>query len=251
MSSEKDVAIVIRQIDFSETSSVVTLFTRGRGKICALAKGARRPKSPFESALDLLAACRIVFIHKSSQALDLLTEAKLERRFRAASRDLSRLYAGYYIAELLNELTSLGDPHSELFDEANRTLISLDRDGELQRDVLRFELVALRVLGHLPTLDTCAECGSQVKLAQRVAFGQSVGGVLCTTCKAGRRQVISLSVEVVQLLRQFADVKSESWRRTNIDRRYKGELRSVLNHYMSHLVGHRLRMHDYVGILAE
>jgi len=89
MSSEKATAIVLRSVDFSESSSVVTLFTREFGKIHALAKGARRPKGPFEGALDLLALCRIVFLRKSSGALDLLTEAKLERRLRAATFPVS------------------------------------------------------------------------------------------------------------------------------------------------------------------
>ncbi|MFP6673065.1 MAG: recombination protein O N-terminal domain-containing protein, partial [Pirellulaceae bacterium] len=50
MSSEKSRAIVLRLVDFSESSCVVTLFTDQLGKIAALAKGARRPKGPFESA---------------------------------------------------------------------------------------------------------------------------------------------------------------------------------------------------------
>ena len=40
MSSEKTTAIVIRLVDFSESSCVVTLFTRDFGKISGLAKGA-------------------------------------------------------------------------------------------------------------------------------------------------------------------------------------------------------------------
>ena len=113
MSTEKSRAFVLRLVDFSDSSCVVTLFTEDFGKIAALAKGARRPKGPFESALDLLAICRVVFLHKSSSSLDLLTEAKLETRFRASTRGLSRLYAGYYVAELLNELTDIADPHPE------------------------------------------------------------------------------------------------------------------------------------------
>src|SRR5437762_14118142 len=113
MSTEKAEALVLRVIEFSETSSVVTLFTREFGKVHGLAKGARRPKGPFQSALDLLARVRLVFLRKSSEALDLLTEAKLERRFRSPGRDLSCLYGAYYVAELLNELTHDGDPHAE------------------------------------------------------------------------------------------------------------------------------------------
>ena len=118
MSSEKASAIVLRVIEFSETSSIVKLFTREFGKVRGLAKGARRPKGPFESALDLLALCRIVFLRKSSDSLDLLTEAKLERWFRPPRGGLSNLYAAYFVAELLNELTDDGDPHPELFDRA-------------------------------------------------------------------------------------------------------------------------------------
>src|SRR5207253_10760688 len=101
MSSEKATALVLRVVEFSETSSVVTLFTREFGKISGLAKGARRPKGPFESALDLLALCRIVFLRKSPGTLDLLTEAKLLKRFRPRAGELFNLYAGYYVAELL------------------------------------------------------------------------------------------------------------------------------------------------------
>ena len=117
----------MRLVDFSETSSVVTLFTREFGKVQALAKGGRRPKGPFESALDLLALCRIVFLRKSSDALDLLTEAKLERRFRPPAGSLPALYAGYYMAELLGKLTDNYDPHPELFDRPTRRCLRLRR----------------------------------------------------------------------------------------------------------------------------
>ena len=154
MPTEKATAIVLRTVEFSETSLVVTLFTREFGKLGALAKGARRPKNPFESALDLLAICRIVFLHKASDALDLVTEAKLLRRFRLVGRDLFGLYAGYYVAELLGELTDEDDPHPELFDLADETLEALAAGDAVPRRIVRFELGGLRLLGHLPALQT-------------------------------------------------------------------------------------------------
>src|SRR5690606_10337799 len=143
-SSEKATAIVLKVVDFSETSAVVTLFSREFGKLRGLAKGARRPKGPFESALDLLGVCRIVFLRKSSDALDLLTEAKLERRFRPHAGALANLYAGYYVAELLNELNDDHDPHPLLFDAALDTLSELATSSAVAGALVRFELVALR-----------------------------------------------------------------------------------------------------------
>ncbi|HIF42521.1 MAG TPA: DNA repair protein RecO, partial [Planctomycetes bacterium] len=186
MPLEKTSAIVVRLVDFSETSQVVTLFTREFGKIGALAKGAHRQKGPFDSALDLLTVCRIVFLHKSSDALDILTEAKMVSRFRSAATSLPHLYAAYYIAELLDALTEEGDPHEELFEAALSAITALDELADVGATVVRFELAALRILGHLPSVDFCTGCGVEVAGNGRVAFGQLSGGVLCGQCREGQ-----------------------------------------------------------------
>ncbi|HEX4145740.1 MAG TPA: DNA repair protein RecO [Pirellulales bacterium] len=247
MSSEKASALVLRLVDFSETSSVVTLFTREFGKVQALAKGGRRPKGPFESALDLLALCRIVFLRKSSDALDLLTEAKLERRFRPPAGSLSALYAGYYVAELLSKLTDNHDPHPELFDQADEALSALRAGADPGPRVLRFELMALRLLGHLPSLDACADCGAAVPAtAGRVPFGLAAGGVLCGTCRTGKKQIVSLSGAALEAMRTLADPRPAAWQALPVPRPVQGELRGLLNRYLTYMLGHGLEMHRYL-----
>jgi DNA repair protein RecO (recombination protein O) len=246
MPSEKATAIVLRTVDFSETSLVVTLFTREFGKIGALAKGARRLKNPFESALDVLTLCRIVFLHKSSDALDLVTEAKLLRRFRPAGRNLGSLYAGYYVAELLGELTDENDPCPELFDLADETLEALAAGEVVQRRLLRFELGALQFAGHTPSLDSCAECGTPVQPTGRIAFGAIHGGVLCKECREGKNQIVSVNAGVLRTMAQLADMEGQAWRRIEIDPRTLGELRGVLNHYLVNLLGRKPRMYAYL-----
>jgi DNA repair protein RecO (recombination protein O) len=261
MASEKTRAIVLKVVEFSETSCVVTLFTEDFGKVGALAKGARRPKGPFEGAIDLLALIRIVFLRKSSDSLDLLTEAKLERRFRSAQRDLARLHAGYYVAELLTELTERGDPHPALFQAADRTLLAIDTvdlntAAPLAETIVRFELTALREVGHLPSLDACVVCGRPVAGSGRVPFGMTAGGVLCENCRPGRRRVVSVSSDCVDVLREFSSREGEIARNEApaepfVKPEIQGELRAVLNNYFAHLVGHRLRMSESLGGLAN
>ncbi|QDS90140.1 DNA repair protein RecO [Rosistilla ulvae] len=247
MSSEKSEAIILRIVPFSESSVVLTMLTRDFGKISALAKGAYRPKSAFEGAIDLGCHCRVVFIKKSSDALDLLTEAKLERRFRAANKSLPQLYVGYYILELLRELTESDEPHPDLFDLSLWTLKKIDSadliPGELSDLVATFELQALKTLGHAPSMDGCATCGKTVADAARVAFGMISGGVLCDACRPRSRQVVMLSKQARDAMRQRIDEPSghEHPNQTQKNQR-NGELRGVLRRYMSHHVGHELKM---------
>jgi DNA repair protein RecO (recombination protein O) len=246
MSSEKATALVLKVVEFSETSSIVTLFTREFGKVRALAKGARRPKGPFESALDLLALCRIVFLRKSSDALDLLTEAKLERRFRPPGGALSNLYAAYYVAELLNALTDDYDSHPELFDAADQALAVLRTACVVAPVLVQFELKALRVLGHLPSWTQCAECGIDVEPVGRVPFSHLAGGVLCKACRNRQKQIVSISPGVLETLVRLSAPTAPPAEAIPWDSRYDGELRGVLNHYWSHLLGHPPRMLRYL-----
>jgi DNA repair protein RecO (recombination protein O) len=264
-------------VDFSETSCVVSLFTREFGKIEGLAKGGRRLKGPFESALDLLAVCRIVFIRKSADVLDLLTEAKLERRFRLRPRTLGGLYAAYYVAELLRELTEVYDPHPVLFDVADSTLAALADGTDVGAAVLRFEITLLAQLGHMPATRECVGCGAQVPRTGRVPFAFSAGGVLCGKCRPGRRSVIAVTPAALATIEQVMEHVSETAacspasqlsRRTSslvacqarlqatsgsgtppvsIAPAVRGELRGVLNQYFSAMIGRPMRMHRYLA----
>jgi hypothetical protein len=80
-----------------------------------------------------------------------------------------------------------------------------------------------------------------------VAFGQVQGGVLCSNCRSGQRQIISVSAGVLRAMAQLADLRSQTWRRLEMDSRTLGEMRGVLNHCLVNLLGRKPRMHQYLG----
>lgn len=183
MSAEKTIGLVIRLADFSESSRVVTFFTRDFGKISCIAKGAKRLKGPFETALDSLAESDLVFLRKSSGGLDILTECQLRTRFRPPARNLNCLYGGYYVAELLAGLTEEYDPHPVLYDEAVTTLRRLTEEPDFRWPVLRFEVITLREIGQLPDFRACLACGRRVSDYSNFVFWVSQGGLLCPNCR--------------------------------------------------------------------
>ena len=245
MSAEKTTAIVLKTVGFSETSCVVTLLTRDFGKISALAKGAFRRKSPFEGALDVLACCRVVFLRKSLDSLDLLTEAKLLRRFRSSSRDLSRWYASLYVVELITSFTEQGESQPELYDLVNSTIESLDHDGVVPTCLLQFELRLLTILGQNPGLSRCVDCDRILEPQARLPFSYLLGGALCSRCRSGQRGVVSLKRETVDIMKQLTSRQTPC---PEIDwtLAVQGELRGLLDQYISDLLGRRPRMYPYV-----
>ena len=151
-------AYVLHRYDWSETSLILDLFTRGKGRVTVAAKGAKRPYSQLRSVL--LPFQRIAATI-GRQAEDAQSDVVTLRSAEWAGLDATpilppaRLFAGFYLNELLMKLLARGDAHPGLFDAYAATLRSLasaDDFGE-QIGLRAFELALLKVIGLLPELD--------------------------------------------------------------------------------------------------
>lgn len=252
MAAEQSDAIILRSFPWSETSLVANIYTRDFGKLSVLAKGARRPKSPFEAALDLLSLCRVVFIPKSGDALDLLTEAKLQRRFRAGSHDLLRLYAGYYVAELLERLTDKGQPQPEVFEVAVATLQALAQpELEVRGIVLNFEIQMLRYGGQLPSWTRCVHCGRDVPDSRWFLFDLVAGGVLCEACQPTARHTVRMPADTRRVLQYFSQ---PTWRQIDLSRyphEHRAAIRTVIGRYLTFVLDRQPNLHSYLEELGR
>jgi len=246
MSSEKSEGLLLRVTDFSETSRIVVIFTQEFGKISALAKGGRRLKGPFESALDLLSTCQIVFLRKNTSGLDLLTEAKLVSRFHPQERDLTCLYAGYYLAELLLALTEDYDPHPNLYAAAQDALNMFRSSETMLLGIIRFELVLLRELGQLPDLENCAACGIELTEGKTFGYWVSEGGLICPDCQKEDYTQISVHTKAVAALRLLSSESETAWKQLNLTLGQLKELKHITTAAICHVMGKRPKMLRYL-----
>ncbi|MBA7704832.1 DNA repair protein RecO [subsurface metagenome] len=118
----KDLAICIRAVDYSETSQILTLFTRQAGKISAIAKGSKRPKSAFDGPIEVFSHGKIVFSDSNKEKLATLTEFEQQTGFSSLASNLFALNCCFFATELVDKLTNDYDPHPELFDSFLRFL---------------------------------------------------------------------------------------------------------------------------------
>ena len=150
MASTDTSGIVLRTTDWSETSAIVTWFTRDLGKLRTVAKGAYRRKSPFSGKLDLFYLNDIVFIPSRSGDLHTLSECYVENPFPHIRERLDVFTAASYCCEFVDLATEPEGPVPELFELLAGSLTAFDEGRLTPLSVPLFELLALDRLGFRP-----------------------------------------------------------------------------------------------------
>ncbi|RMF86111.1 MAG: DNA repair protein RecO [Planctomycetota bacterium] len=187
----QDDAIVLRLVDYSETSQITTLMTRATGVVRLIAKGVRRStKTRFSPGLDLMERGRVVFTLPRNEAqLGALIEWTQIDGFRELRRDLDRLYAGLYAIETAAALTHEHDPHPLVFDAMVDLFETLagrrnapQPDWPLLSAVVRYQAALLRTIGYAPNLKQCTVCGREAATGRAAWFSARAGGLVCRAC---------------------------------------------------------------------
>ncbi|MCS6774965.1 MAG: DNA repair protein RecO [Chloroherpetonaceae bacterium] len=225
-------AIVLRRIDLGEADRIVTLFTREYGKVAAIAKGARRPRSRFSGGTELFMVAR--FLLATGRNLDVVTQCEITRSFAGLRTDLNRLARATYLCELLDRLTPERDAVTapELFDLTMEGLEWLDRAQEaFDVPVHAYELRLMEVLGYAPSLDACVLCGEPLQRFP-VGFSPAQGGAVCTADRHRVEDAFALSREALHLLRVLAQSCSEEILDLRPDLKTAAEVARAMRRYI-------------------
>lgn len=147
-------AIALRSVDYSETSQIVTLYTRRLGTVAVMARGARGAKSRFGSSLQPMSHLQAVFYHKPSREVHSLSEATHLSVFRHIRREIDRLSLGLRIVETVSTMMPHPEANDEAFDVILGVLQRLDSESGYWENLLPyFELQVSAFMGFAPLLD--------------------------------------------------------------------------------------------------
>lgn len=248
----RDQCICLRKVDYSETSQILTLFSRTHGLAGVVAKGAhRRTKagaSKFDGGIDLLDRGDAVFIHDSQRDLGTLTEWSLRNGHRELRKDLRGMYLGLYAAELVSLLVEAHDPHPELYDRLEQCIGELSTSRR-EEAFLAFEMDLLREAGYQAEFAGCVECGAEIAEREPCYFSPSRGGIVCRNCESATPDRIALDARLVRLMQGILRQprSNGSARRLPVLTRHQTDpLNRVLAEHVQHTLGRRLRLPRYV-----
>ena len=144
---ESTKAILLRKRKFSDTSLIVSWCTESFGCIQTIAKGARRPKSPFAGKLDLFFEAEISIVRSRKSDLHTLTEVVLKNPFSGIRCNYLRTQTAAYFVELIEICTERDHREPELFMLLHRAFDYLDLNDPTPRAVSHFETELARIAG--------------------------------------------------------------------------------------------------------
>lgn len=208
----RDEGVVLRTIRLGEADRIVTLLTRGRGKVRAVAKGVRRTKSRFGARVEPMG--HVALLMYEGRELDIITQAESLEQFRAVREDLDRLAKAHALLEAVDQVGQERQANPRLFQMLVGALRALSaHDSPLI--VPAFFLKVLAGDGASPVLDGCAGCdgpgpgpagpgggaGEAAAAVPYASFDLAEGGLLCPAC-ALRTSAPPISPAALALVRR-------------------------------------------------
>jgi DNA repair protein RecO (recombination protein O) len=169
--TESATGLILRTRPLTETSLIVNWLTPELGRISTVAKGARRPKSPFAGKLDLFYAADFSFQRSRRSELHMLREVKLRETHPALRQELGYLQQAAYCAKLIEQATETETPLPAVYDLLRGLLAHLPKQIPQPQTLFAFEIKLLHELGLTPDVSQ----GQLTPGAKQIVGAFSVG----------------------------------------------------------------------------
>ena len=235
MALGRSTAVVIGSFPLGESDRIVTFFSRDFGKVRGVARAARRMRSRFGSALELLTLGELVFFDTGRSELVQVDHFDIVQPFVGVREHLERLGQGAWAVEVVSRLSADRDPQPALFGLLVRMLQAMETSRRPARVAACFGLRAVDLLGHRPRIDRCVSCG-RLHPFEDAALDVAAGGLVCSACRPGA-DAMPLSGALVGTLKRLRALSWDEALRLNLAAELDAELAVVLEGLLARLMG--------------
>ncbi len=222
-------AIVLHRLNFSETDRIVRLYSRERGKIAGIAKGARKPVSRLAGATEVLTYGR--FHLAEGRNLDIISQVEVKESFPRIHQDLYRIAYTTYIAELVDKMLEEHEPNPDVFDLMLSALYLTERPNDPEKIAHMFELQFMKELGYEPELEKCLRCRSPL-VADELQFSPSLGGTMCGACGPLPEDAVQISHAALEAMQKLLITEAPEVERMEIPPDAMDQIARVMRWYV-------------------
>ncbi len=241
-------AIITRKTKLGEADRILTLYTPSLGKIQAVAKGVRRPRSKLSGHLELLGHSQVSLAR--GRNLDTITGSQTINSFLELKSNLELISYALYATELVNQFTAEHIENHPLFSLLLGTMRQLCQGVNSELVLRYFELNLLSDVGYRPQLRQCVLCRSPLEPVSN-SFCPAVGGMLCPGCTRSQPLSYPLSVNGLKVLRLLQDGDYSTTSRLKVNHELSRELEQLMRNYIKHLLEKEIKSAAWLDTLRE
>ena len=239
-------AIIIKKTRLGEADRILTLYTPHLGKIQAVAKGVRRPRSKLAGHLELLTHSQVSLAR--GRNLDTLIGSQTINSFLPLKSNLWLSACALYATELVNQFTADHIENRPLFHLLLNTMHNLCQTGGNELALRYFELHLLEEVGYRPQLRHCVSCQRPLEPTTN-SFCPGAGGVLCPHCRHHQPLSYPVSVNALKILRLLQGDDYNTVFRLKINRGLSGEVLGLTRQYLRYLLERELKSTAWLDTL--
>src|SRR5581483_6862890 len=240
--------IVLKRSDVGEADRLLTILTAERGKLRAVAKGARKPSARKTGHVELFNLA--TFLIAVGRDIDIVSQADTLEPFLRVRDDLDRLSYAYYFAELVDRFVEEETEHREVYELMLDAMHWLETSPHLGRSARYFEMQLLDVLGYRPQLYGCVQSKEEL-LPEENFFSPEGGGMLRPPYRDTHRDAIAVSLNALKVLRYLQSRSFEDIEQLRLSARVESEVESILHYYVTHLLERNLKSVDFLNTLRH
>ncbi|WP_077327035.1 DNA repair protein RecO [Virgibacillus siamensis] len=243
---EKMEGIVIRTQDYSETHKIVTIFSNKLGKISAIARGAKKPKSRMAAVTQPFILGEF-FVYVGS-GLSTIQQGEVINSFRPIREDIIKTAYTAYIAELTDKLTDTKSPDIYLYNQLLQTLNWIAEHDAVEVPMMMYELKVFAKGGFAPIVDRCVNCGGN---KAPFSFSVTEGGLLCSRCRHMDPEAAVIPDKAAKLMRLFAGVGLERVSSISVKPENIQKIRQIIDAYYEQYGGYYLKSKKFLNQLDK
>lgn len=239
--------VILKTWDFKDSDKLLSVFTEKDGKVRAIAKGVKKPKSSLRACVQPF--CHSYFYFNRGREMDLITQGRLLDFYGNSRQDLERALHCLYLMELLDKSLLEHVPFPGLYNTLIEVLKAINEQGLNPLYIRYFEAQLLVQLGYQPVLNHCIKCG--LKPDKSIYFDLAEGGLTCPSCSREHDYKMVLSGETLGLLRFMMEGNLSAVNRIKASPAGLKQLEIFLEKYLEYHLDRRFKTKNAISLMKK
>ena len=231
-------AIIIRHVNYSDSSKIIHFFTKDFGIRHAMQRGLKRKSSKFGSILNQFNEVKIFFKDKENSEMIYLDDSELIRSHFEISESLDKYYFALFFCELISKTAQINHADEEMYDCLSNFLVQIKSVKHSEVVLIRFLMELYTALGFDFDLSICSICSNEIKEKYQFSYQY---GILCSDCTKPELKN-PLIPEYYKCLFTVQKIDREKINKISINKKLFHSILSILNRFLENQIDEKLNL---------